>query len=190
MQLGIEATQCSIMSMQKVHNFIGCSGSDCGDADDDDGGSGGDGDDDNVGGGTVAAVDGDAPDVDVDDGGNDGGDDGDSGDSEDDNDDDWWPYLVPLVFHNLSSYDGHFVLQFFCKEYTEYTTRMGAKAYADVGVIPLTGKRNMQLKIGNITFMDSCQFLTTSRQPRESLAKVGHRHRQTTSRRAAIRTST
>jgi len=163
------------MSMQKVHNFIGCSGSDCGDADDDDGGSGGDGDDDNVGGGTVAAVDGDAPDVDVDDGGNDGGDDGDSGDSEDDNDDDWWPYLVPLVFHNLSSYDGHFVLQFFCKEYTEYTTRMGAKAYADVGVIPLTGKRNMQLKIGNITFMDSCQFLTTSLDHLvKSVAKVGH----------------
>jgi len=41
-------------------------------------------------------------------------------------DDDEWTYLVPIVFQNLSSYDGHFVLQFFRKEYTEYTT--GTKA--------------------------------------------------------------
>jgi len=34
------------------------------------------------------------------------------------------------------------------------------KAYADVGVIPLNGERNML--IGNIVFVDSCQFLTTS----------------------------
>ena len=46
---------------------------------------------------------------------------------------------MPIVFHNLSSYDGHFVLQFFRKEYTEYRTKTRTKAYADVGVIPLTG---------------------------------------------------
>jgi len=69
---------------------------------------------------------------------------------------------VPIVFHNLLSYDRHFMLQFFCKEYTEYTTRTGTKAYADVGVIPLNGERNMLLKIGNIVFVDSCQFLATS----------------------------
>jgi len=39
------------------------------------------------------------------------------------------------------------VLQFFRKKYTEYTTMMGRKAYADVGVIPLTGERNMMLSI-------------------------------------------
>jgi len=39
---------------------------------------------------------------------------------------------------------------------------MGTKAYADVGVIPLNGERNMLLKIGNILFVDSCQFLATS----------------------------
>ena len=52
-------------------------------------------------------------------------------------------------------------MQFFRNEYTEYTTRMGTKAYADVGVIPLNGERNMLLKIGNILFVDSCQFLAT-----------------------------
>ena len=54
---------------------------------------------------------------------------------DDDDGDDEWTYLVPIVFYNLSAYDGHFVLQFFCKEYTEYTTRTGTNAYADVGVI-------------------------------------------------------
>jgi len=53
-------------------------------------------------------------------------------------------------------------LQFFCKEYTEYTMRTGTKAYADVDVIPLNGERNMLLKISNIVFVDSCQFLATS----------------------------
>jgi len=36
------------------------------------------------------------------------------------------------------------------------------KAYANVGVIPLNGERNMLLKISNIIFVDSCQFLATS----------------------------
>ena len=38
----------------------------------------------------------------------------------------------------------------------------GRKAYADVGVILLTGERNMMLQIGNIVFVDLCQFLATS----------------------------
>ena len=31
-----------------------------------------------------------------------------------------------------------------------------------MGVIPLNGERNMLLKIGNIAFVDSCQFFATS----------------------------
>ena len=38
----------------------------------------------------------------------------------------------------------------------------GRKAYADVGIIPLTGEHNMMLQIGNIVFVDSCQFLATT----------------------------
>jgi len=90
---------------------------------------------------------------------NDAIDDDDDGDGDGD---DEWTYLVPIMFHNLSSYDGHFVLQFFRKEYTEYTTRMGTKVYADVGVILLNSERNMLPKIGNIVFVDSCHFLATS----------------------------
>jgi len=83
-------------------------------------------------------------------------------DDDDDDDDNDNNYLVPIVFHNMSAYDGHFVLRFFLKEYTKYTTRQGKTAYADVGVIPLNGERNLLLKIGNIVFVDSCQFLAAS----------------------------
>jgi len=66
---------------------------------------------------------------------------------------------MPIVFHNLSSYDGHFMLQFFRKEYTRYMVTSRKTAFADVGVILLNGERNIQLRIGNIVFVDSCQFL-------------------------------
>jgi len=39
---------------------------------------------------------------------------------------------------------------------------MGTKAYDSMGVIPLNGERKMLLKIGNIIFVDSCQFLATT----------------------------
>ena len=71
-------------------------------------------------------------------------------------------YMVPLIFHNLSAYDGHFVLQYFRKEYAEYTKKNGEVSYADVGVIPLNGERNLLLTIGNVVFIDSFQFLATS----------------------------
>jgi len=71
-------------------------------------------------------------------------------------------FLVPIVCHNLSSYDGHFVLQFFRKEYSEYMTKTGKMVYAYVGVIPLNGEQNMMLRISNIVFVDSCKFHVTS----------------------------
>jgi len=76
-------------------------------------------------------------------------------------------------FHNLSCYNGDFMLQFFRKEYTEYLTKSGKTAYANVGVIPLNGKRNMLLRIGNIVFMDSCQFLATSLDNVKEMRKSG-----------------
>jgi len=76
--LALKPRKCRITSSQKVHNFIGCGGNGGGDADDN-GGSGGDGGDYNVGGGVVAAAEGDA-DGDA----NDVGDDGSSGGDDDD----------------------------------------------------------------------------------------------------------
>ena len=51
---------------------------------------------------------------------------------------------------------------FFQKQYTEYTTKNGQTRYADVGVIPLNGERNLLLKIGSVVFVDTYQFLAAS----------------------------
>jgi len=71
-------------------------------------------------------------------------------------------YLVPIVFHNMSAYDGRFVLLFSRKECTEFTTKPGKTVYADVGVIPMNGERNLLLTTGNVVFIDSMQFLAAS----------------------------
>ena len=71
-------------------------------------------------------------------------------------------YLLPIIFHNLTAYDGHFVLKFFKKEYARYTAKNGKVHYVDVGVIPLNSEKCMSLRIGNLLFVDSFQFMAAS----------------------------
>ena len=71
-------------------------------------------------------------------------------------------YLLPIIFHNLTAYDGHFILKFFKKEYAQYTTKDGKVHYADIGVIPLNAEKCMSLRIGNLQFIDSFQFMASS----------------------------
>ena len=70
-------------------------------------------------------------------------------------------YLLPIIFHNLTAYDGHFFLKFFKKEYARYTAKNGKVHYADVGIIPLNTEKCMSLRIGNLLFVDSFQFMAT-----------------------------
>ena len=72
------------------------------------------------------------------------------------------PYMTIVLIHNMSAYDGHIILKHFRKEYTEYVKNNGDVAYADIGVIPINGERNLSLRIGNVVFVDSFQFLSTS----------------------------
>jgi len=64
-----------------------------------------------------------------------------------------------LIFNNFSAYDGHFILHFFRREYTAYTTRLGQTAYADVNVIPLNAERNLQLQSGVYRFVSVPRFV-------------------------------
>ena len=64
--------------------------------------------------------------------------------------------------HNMGGYDDHFILRSFQRKYTHYTTKDGKAAYADVQVIPLNSEKNLQIRIGNIVFVDSYQFLAAS----------------------------
>jgi len=70
-------------------------------------------------------------------------------------------YFLPCVFHGLSNYDAHYVVKHFEKNFT--MREKGQKVtYDDVKVIPLNGERFLQFQIGNIKFLDSFQFLSTS----------------------------
>jgi len=70
--------------------------------------------------------------------------------------------LLPIIFHNLTAYDGYFMLKFVKKEYARYTTKNGKVHYADVGVISLNTKKCMSLRIGNLLFVDLFQFMAAS----------------------------
>jgi len=54
------------------------------------------------------------------------------------------------------------VLKFFKKEYARYTATNGKVHYADVRVIPLNTEKCISLRIGNVLFVDSFQFMATS----------------------------
>jgi len=48
------------------------------------------------------------------------------------------------------------------KEYARYTAKNGKVHYADVCVIPLNSEKCMSLRIGNLLFVDSFQFMAAS----------------------------
>jgi len=71
-------------------------------------------------------------------------------------------YFLPVVFHNLKSYDSHFVIKHFEKQYVEYVNGNGKVSYNDVDVIPLNSEKYVMFQIRNVRFLDSYQFLSTS----------------------------
>ena len=72
-------------------------------------------------------------------------------------------YFLPIIFHNLTNFDAHFVIKFFDKQYTSRRSNKNGKiSYDDVKIIPLNGERFLQFQIGNLKFLDSFQFLSTS----------------------------
>ena len=87
-------------------------------------------------------------------------------------------YFLPIIFHNGKNYDLHFVIKHFRKQYVEKSRQEGQKvSYEDVEVIPLNGERFLQLQIGNLRFLDSFQFLSTSLDHLVSLLlKSGKQH--------------
>ena len=92
-------------------------------------------------------------------------------------------YLVPLIMHNMSAYDSHFFLRGFHKKYTEYTARDGSVKYGNIRVLPINSEKNLQLQIGNVLFLDSFQFLSSSLDTLVStLAKSGKQNFRHTAR--------
>jgi len=71
-------------------------------------------------------------------------------------------YFLPVIFHNLNNYDAHFVIKHFQKQYSQKVSKGHKVSYDDVRVIPLNGERFLQFQIGNLKFLDSFQFLSSS----------------------------
>jgi len=71
-------------------------------------------------------------------------------------------YFLPIIFHNLTSYDSHFILKEFHKRYALHCTKNGKMCYDDVRIIPLSGEKYLQFQIGNMKFLDSFNFLPSS----------------------------
>ena len=61
---------------------------------------------------------------------------------------------LPVVFHNLRGYDGHIILK------SAYDIIGNKKD--QISAIPQSGEKFMSFKIGNLKFIDSFQFLTSS----------------------------
>ena len=68
-------------------------------------------------------------------------------------------FFLPVIFHNLTNYDSHFVIKHFQRK---YTSRPQSNDYDDIKVIPLNGQKFLQFQIGELRFLDSFQFLSTS----------------------------
>ena len=94
---------------------------------------------------------------------------------------------IPVVFHNLKSYDSHLTIKHFKKQYTACpktktdandkktdnhintdagdTANDGEEiqmAYGDIRVTPLNGEKYLSFQVVNLRFIDSFQFLSTS----------------------------
>jgi len=76
--------------------------------------------------------------------------------------------FLPVIFHNLKSYDAHFVKKHFKKQYTarsrdqddDIYEQEESVAYGDIRVIPLNGEKYLSFEVGNLRFIDSFQFLS------------------------------
>ena len=80
-------------------------------------------------------------------------------------------FFLPIVFHNLKSYDAHFVIKHFKKQYTVRSRNQDdddiyeqeeSVSYGDIRVVPLNSEKYISFQVGNLRFIDSFQFLSTS----------------------------
>ena len=88
-------------------------------------------------------------------------------------------FFLPIVFHNLKCYDGHFVIKHFEKQYTKRKNGDKPPTYDDVIVTPINSEKYMMFEVGNLRFLDSFQFMSTSLENLVSLLLKSGRHKFT-----------
>ena len=72
---------------------------------------------------------------------------------------------IPVIFHNLRSYDSHFIMQeigAIVKKHA-YKNKKGEEKQMDINAIPNNMEKYMAFMLGNhLTFIDSFQFMSSS----------------------------
>jgi len=71
-------------------------------------------------------------------------------------------FFIPVLFHNLKSYDAHFVIKHFQRKYVESRNSNNEVSFDDIKITPLNSEKYLSFQIGNLRFLDSYQFLSTS----------------------------
>lgn len=71
-------------------------------------------------------------------------------------------YQLPVIFHNLKSYDSHVIVKNFKKEYVQRMANNGKVSYDDLHVTAQNPEKFISFNIGPITFLDSCLAMPSS----------------------------
>jgi len=71
-------------------------------------------------------------------------------------------FFVPIIFHNLRNYDSHLIIKHFQRKFVERRTDDNKLSFDDVIITPLNTEKYLQFQIGNLRFLDSFQFLSSS----------------------------
>ena len=85
-------------------------------------------------------------------------------------------FVLNVIFHNLKCYDAHFIIKHFERKYVEHRKNDDKVSYDDVKVIPQNSEKYLQFQIGNLRFLDSFQFLSTSLNELVSLLLKSGKH--------------
>ena len=69
-------------------------------------------------------------------------------------------FFVPIIFHNLKCNDAHFVMKHFQRKFVERRNNDNKLSFDDVHITPLNSEKYLKFQVGNLCFLDSCQFLS------------------------------
>lgn len=71
-------------------------------------------------------------------------------------------YMIPVIAHNMRGYDSHHIIKYFRQKHFEWEDVRGFNHREEIEIIPTNTEQFIGFSIGNLRFIDSCQFLTTS----------------------------
>jgi len=80
-------------------------------------------------------------------------------------------FFLPVLFHNVSGFDYHFVSKHVQRKYLERRKANQKVTIDDANVIPQNSEKYLMFQIGHLRFLDSFQFLSTSLEQLVSLLR-------------------